>query len=128
MRAAVHQLLHVSGWTAYAAVFALPALEASAFIGFVFPGEIAVLLGGVLAFQHRASLGGILAAAIFGAILGDSVGYWVGARWGRRGLTWGTVLRGAREVLPNMGQGNGAAKGKAAPPSCPMHALRVSRR
>src|ERR1051326_4105484 len=105
MRAAVHQLLHVSGWTAYAAVFALPALEASAFIGFVFPGEIAVLLGGVLAFQHRASLGGILAAAIFGAILGDSFGYWVGARWGRRLLR----VRFVRRFVPEHRQEDAAA-------------------
>src|SRR6266498_351377 len=48
-------ILHLHGWAALALVFALPALEASAFVGFVFPGEIAVLLGGVLAYQGRIS-------------------------------------------------------------------------
>src|SRR2546423_3509878 len=76
-------ILHLHGWAALAVVFALPALESSAFVGFVFPGEIGVLLGGVLAFEHRVSLPAVLAAAIAGAVIGDSVGYEVGKRWGR---------------------------------------------
>lgn len=39
-------------------VFALPALEASAFVGFIIPGEIGVILGGVLANQHKLPLWG----------------------------------------------------------------------
>jgi membrane protein DedA with SNARE-associated domain/membrane-associated phospholipid phosphatase len=76
--------LHGSG--AVAVVFLLPALESSAFLGFVFPGEIGVLLGGVLASQNKASLVAVLMAAIAGAIVGDSIGYEVGKRWGRRML------------------------------------------
>lgn len=63
-------------------VFALPALEASAFVGFVIPGEIGVLLGGVLANQHKLPLWGVLLAGIGGAIIGDSIGYQVGKRYG----------------------------------------------
>jgi membrane-associated protein len=63
-------------------VFALPALEASAFVGFVVPGEIGVLLGGVLANQGKLPLWAVLVAGIAGAIIGDSIGYWVGKRWG----------------------------------------------
>jgi membrane protein DedA with SNARE-associated domain/membrane-associated phospholipid phosphatase len=77
-------ILGLNGWAALAIVFALPLLESSAFVGVVFPGEIAVLLGGVLAFQHRVSLAAVLAAAISGAIIGDTVGYWVGRRFGPR--------------------------------------------
>jgi membrane protein DedA with SNARE-associated domain/membrane-associated phospholipid phosphatase len=83
-------ILHLHGWVAIAVIFAIPALEASAFVGFVFPGEIAVLLGGVLAYQGRISLGAALAAAILGAIVGDSIGYLVGRRWGRS-LLQGTI-------------------------------------
>lgn len=64
--------------------FLLPALESSAFTGFIFPGEIAVLLGGVLAFQGRVSLPGIMAAAIAGTISGDLGGYAVGRHFGER--------------------------------------------
>jgi membrane protein DedA with SNARE-associated domain/membrane-associated phospholipid phosphatase len=79
-------ILSLHGWVALAVVFLLPALEASAFVGFLFPGEIAVILGGVLAFQGRISLPATLAVAIGGAVVGDTVGYWVGRRWGRRML------------------------------------------
>ena len=41
-------LLSLSGWAALAFLFTLPALEAPAFLGLVLPGEVALLLGGVL--------------------------------------------------------------------------------
>src|SRR5437764_9908224 len=80
----IERILHLHGAVAYAIIFALPALEASVFLGFIFPGEIAVLLGGVLAFQGRVSLGGAIAVAVAGAIIGDSVGYEVGKHFGVR--------------------------------------------
>ena len=64
------------------AVFLLPALESSAFVGVVFPGEIAVVVGGVVAHYGGLPLAAVLVAAISGAILGDSVGYLVGRRYG----------------------------------------------
>jgi membrane protein DedA with SNARE-associated domain/membrane-associated phospholipid phosphatase len=73
-------------------VFLFPALEASAFLGFVFPGEIAVILGGVLASQGKFPLWAAIVAAVSGAAVGDSVGYWVGRRWGNQ-LLHGTIGR-----------------------------------
>nr|WP_246299419.1 bifunctional DedA family/phosphatase PAP2 family protein [Nocardioides panaciterrulae] len=67
-------------------------MESSAFVGFVFPGEIALLLGGVLAEQGRVPLFAVLAAGFVGAVVGDSVGYAVGRRYGRR-LVEGTLGR-----------------------------------
>ena len=78
----INHLLIFSGWSAILLVFALPALESSVFLGFVIPGETAVVVGGFLAYEHRVSFAGILAAAILGAIIGDSIGFWVGDRWG----------------------------------------------
>jgi membrane protein DedA with SNARE-associated domain len=80
----VQHLLATPGWVALLVVFALPALESSAFLGFVFPGEMAVLLGGVAASQGHVPLAGVIAAGVGGAVAGDAVGYLVGRRWGRR--------------------------------------------
>jgi membrane-associated protein len=63
-------------------VFLLPALEASAFVGIILPGDIGVILGGVLANQHKLPLAAVLVAGIAGAIIGDTIGYWVGKRYG----------------------------------------------
>ena len=76
------KLLLLHGPAALAVVFLLPALEASLFLGFVFPGEIAVVIGGYLAYNHTVNLYAVLAAAILGAVIGDSIGYSVGKRWG----------------------------------------------
>lgn len=85
-------ILHLHGWVALLVIFAVPALESSAFLGFVFPGEIAVLLGGVLAYQHKVNLLAAIAAAVLGAVIGDTIGFEVGKRWGRR-LLHGTIGR-----------------------------------
>jgi membrane protein DedA with SNARE-associated domain len=77
-------VLSLSGWAAVAVLFVLPALEAPAFLGLVLPGEVALLLGGVLAHQGRLSLPAALAAGTAGALAGDSAGYWIGRRWGPR--------------------------------------------
>ena len=84
MTGIVEHLLALPVWLGLLVVFALPALESSAFVGFVFPGEIAVLLGGVAAGQGHLPLAAVLAAAIGGAAAGDAVGYLVGQQWGRR--------------------------------------------
>jgi membrane protein DedA with SNARE-associated domain/membrane-associated phospholipid phosphatase len=85
-------ILALPVWVALVLVFALPALESSAFVGFVFPGEVALVLGGVIAYQGRLSLLAVLAAGIGGAVAGDSVGYLVGRRYGRQ-LLEGTLGR-----------------------------------
>ena len=86
------RILSLPGWLVLVLVFAFPALEASAFVGFVFPGEIAVILGGVAASRGTVPLWAVVAAAVAGAIIGDSVGYLVGRRWGTH-LLHGTLGR-----------------------------------
>lgn len=80
-------LTSVPAWTVYVLVFLLPFVECSLFVGFVFPGETALLLGGVLASgavpgSGRVSLVALCVLATLGAVLGDSVGYAVGRRFG----------------------------------------------
>src|SRR6266516_6585418 len=86
------RILSLPGWLVLVLVFAFPALEASAFVGFVFPGEIAVILGGVAASRGTVPLWALIAAAVAGAIIGDSAGYLIGRRWGTH-LLHGTVGR-----------------------------------
>ncbi|GAB3669038.1 hypothetical protein GCM10027596_40730 [Nocardioides korecus] len=80
------QFLLMPTWVLLVMVFTLPALESSAFLGFVFPGETALLLGGVAAGMGHLPLLAVIATGIAGAVLGDAVGFWVGRRWGRRVL------------------------------------------
>ena len=69
---------------AYALIALLVFAEAALFVGFVLPGETAVLLGGALASTGRLSLLGLLLIVVGAAILGDSVGYEVGRVAGPR--------------------------------------------
>lgn len=65
---------------------ALVFTEAAIFVGFVLPGETAVLLGGVLASTGHISLPILLAVVVAAAVVGDSVGYEVGRHIGPRVL------------------------------------------
>ena len=78
------RLLDVPSWVVLVTVFVLPAAEASIFLGMVVPGEIALILGGVAASVGHAPLLWVLALGILGAVIGDSIGYFVGERWGLR--------------------------------------------
>lgn len=69
---------------AYVVIGALVMAEAALFVGFVLPGETAVLLGGALASTGRLSVLVLAAVVILAAIVGDSIGYEVGRRFGPR--------------------------------------------
>jgi membrane protein DedA with SNARE-associated domain len=77
----VEGVLSLHGGLALALLFLFTALEAPAFIGLVLPGELALVLGGVLAHGGRISLPAAIAVGIAGAVAGDSAGYWLGRRW-----------------------------------------------
>lgn len=68
----------------YVVVAVLAALEASAFVGLFVPGELAMLVGGYLAYQDRASLWVMIVVAVVGAVVGDSAGYEIGRHFGDR--------------------------------------------
>jgi undecaprenyl-diphosphatase len=75
-------LSSLGGPAAYLGVAVLAALEASAFVGLVIPGELALLTGGYIAHQGHATLGLMMAVAALGAIVGDSIGYEIGRHFG----------------------------------------------
>lgn len=78
----MNRILAAAGPLAPLVVFLLAAGESAAFVGFVLPGELAVILGGVLAGTGRVALWVMVAAAVAGAVVGDSIGYRLGNRLG----------------------------------------------
>lgn len=86
MTGLLHLLLNVPGSVVLAVVGALVFGEAAVFLGFVLPGETAVLLGGFLASTGHLSALVLAVVVVLAAIVGDSVGYEVGRRFGPRML------------------------------------------
>ena len=67
----------------YLLVGLLAFAETGAFVGLVFPGETAVILGGALAGQGELSVTLMVGIVWFGAWAGDSVSFLIGSRLGR---------------------------------------------
>lgn len=80
-------LASIPVWVAYAIAAGTPALEASTLLGFIIPGETAMIAAGALAGIGEASVWWVGVAGTLGAIVGDSVGYGVGRRWGERAMS-----------------------------------------
>jgi membrane protein DedA with SNARE-associated domain len=78
----IHGIQHLSSELIYVLVGLLVFAEAAIFLGFIIPGEAAVIIGGVLASGKHVNLVAICAVVVVAAILGDSVGYWIGKRFG----------------------------------------------
>ncbi|HSZ48946.1 MAG TPA: DedA family protein [Streptosporangiaceae bacterium] len=84
MTSLANSLTHLSGWVAYAVIAALVFGETAIFLGFVLPGEIAAVLGGVLASRGHLSLPLLILIVVVAAIAGPFVGYEIGKRAGDR--------------------------------------------
>jgi len=74
----------LTGWVAYLVIAALVFGETAVFIGFVLPGEIAAVLGGVLASRGHLSLPLVIVIVVAAAISGPFIGYEIGRRMGDR--------------------------------------------
>lgn len=97
-------LLSLHGWEAYLLVGVLVAAEASVMLGFVFPGETAAILGGVVASKGGVSVAGMTVCVVLCAIVGDSIGYWVGDKWGDKLLSIGPLKKRQRGIDAAMDQ------------------------
>jgi membrane protein DedA with SNARE-associated domain len=75
----------LGAWS-YALVGGLAFLETSAFVGLIAPGELAVVLGGVLAGRGHMQLPALVAVVWVAAVAGDTCGYVLGRSLGRRFL------------------------------------------
>jgi membrane protein DedA with SNARE-associated domain len=94
----LHPILGLHGWPGYVLVGFFVAAEAAIMLGFVFPGETAAILGGVLASTGGVSLPAMVVTVVLCAIVGDSIGYFVGARWGPRLLAFGPLRKRQRGI------------------------------
>ncbi len=72
-------------WT-YALVGLLAFLETGAFVGLIAPGELTILVGGVVAGQGRISIVALLAVVWACAVAGDLASFYLGRRLGREFL------------------------------------------
>ena len=84
-------VVRLGDWS-YLIIFAAAMLECAAFAGLLVPGESLVLASGFLAHQGILQRDLVMVAAGFGAVAGDNIGYWLGARLGREWL----LKRGSR--------------------------------
>jgi undecaprenyl-diphosphatase len=78
-------LVRLGDW-GYLIIFAAAALECAAFAGLLVPGESLVLASGFFAHRGILQLDAAMAAAGIGAVAGDNIGYYLGARLGREWL------------------------------------------
>lgn len=68
----------------YLGVFAIVFLESGMMLGFFFPGDSLLFTAGFLASQNFMDIKVLIVGCFISAILGDSVGYWLGHKFGRR--------------------------------------------
>lgn len=94
-------VLVLHGAVAYLVVALLCFGEAAVMLGFVVPGETAVIVGGVLASRHHVDLSTMAVVVVAAAIIGDTVGYEVGKHLGPKIL----ALRPLRKRAPTIERG-----------------------
>jgi membrane protein DedA with SNARE-associated domain len=70
-----------SGW-AFPVMFITSFGESFAFLGLLFPGTSILIVAGTLMSAGSLPYWPVLAGAIIGAVLGDSVSFWLGRRYG----------------------------------------------
>jgi membrane-associated protein len=93
MHAILDAISSLPALVAYTIIAALVLGEAAIFIGFIFPGETAVLLGGFLASRGDLNLTALCVLVFVAAVIGDSIGYEVGKHLGPRVMSLGLFAR-----------------------------------
>lgn len=86
-------LLELSPFTVYVLIGLLCWSEAAFFLGFVTPGELAVVTGGILASRGHLEMDILLGVVVFATVVGNATGFYVGSRWGGRMLGWAPLQR-----------------------------------
>ena len=79
----IKSLAESLGQWAYLLVALMAMAETAAFLGFIAPGEFAVIFGGVLAGEGTLSIYLLIGLVWAAAVAGDSIGFVIGRRYGR---------------------------------------------
>ena len=79
----------------YLIVFGVCLLENSAFVGAIVPGDVVLLLAGFYVQRSSLDLVPVIVLALVGAVIGDTIGYFIGRTGGRR-----LVDRFGKHLLP----------------------------
>jgi membrane-associated protein len=103
MSSTLLELIRSLGAFGYLFIFFLVFAESGLLL--LLPGETAVIVGGVLAFEGVFSLPWLIAASCLGAVLGDATGYLLGRGPGRRYfLAHGRLLFLRRDAVGQVGR------------------------
>jgi membrane-associated protein len=83
----------------YLIITAAVLMERSIFVGLIIPGDVILALGGVYASQDQMNLAAVIAIGILAAVTGESIGYWLGRRYGMRLVRRLPLLRRLEGIL-----------------------------
>jgi membrane protein DedA with SNARE-associated domain len=86
-------LFELPALTVYILIGILCWTEAAFFLGFVTPGELAVVTGGILASRGQLEMDVLLGIILTATVLGNATGFYLGHRWGNRLLGWAPLQR-----------------------------------
>lgn len=85
--------------------------EGAFFLGFVTPGELAVVTGGILASRGHLEMDVLLGIVVLGTVAGNATGFYVGRRWGGQAMKWaplerflGPAIRKTRDFMYRRGE------------------------
>src|SRR5919201_4685882 len=96
----IEDLAKSLGHWAYLLVAFMALAETAAFIGFIAPGEFAVIFGGVLAGEGTLSIELLIGIVWASAVAGDTIGFLIGRAYGRAfALRYGHYVRLTEERL-----------------------------
>lgn len=93
MEKILQPLFELPPFTVYLLIGLLCWSEGAFFLGFVTPGELAVVTGGILASRGHLEMDILLGVVVLATIAGNATGFYVGQRWGAGMLEWAPLQR-----------------------------------
>lgn len=89
----VHWMQPAFDTAGYAILAAGVLAERSMFIGLIVPGDIILALGGVYASTGKLNVWVVIVVGVAAAVAGESIGYWIGRRFGKPFVSHIPVIR-----------------------------------